>query len=215
MEMPARKWNGPASRARIVAAAEALFAERGFEGTSVRDIGRAVEMSNPSLLHHFPTKRRLYAAVLERIAASLDELAAATEAAPGGSRGQLRALVEGFLRWHVANPGYGRLVVRELADNTGRAETAGRWYLAAPVRRMAAVVAAGQTAGAVRPGDPMLLLFHAIGGLSYTAVALPTLAGIAGDGQAAVEARFVEQAWPMVAGALLIDPDGKDEPYAA
>ncbi len=140
--LPARKRDGPASRARVVAAAEALFAERGFEGTSLRDIGRAVEMSNPSLLHHFPTKRRLYAAVLERIAASLDEVAATMEAAPGGPRGQLRALVDGLMRWHAANPGYGRLVVRELADNPARAETAGRWYLAGPVRRMAAVVAA-------------------------------------------------------------------------
>ena len=56
----------PETRERILDVAEALFAERGFAGTPVRDIARAVELTPASLYNHFPAKAALYEAVLER-----------------------------------------------------------------------------------------------------------------------------------------------------
>lgn len=47
------------TRAAILDAAEALFAERGFAGTSVRDIVRASQSSPPSLYHFFGSKENL------------------------------------------------------------------------------------------------------------------------------------------------------------
>ena len=54
------------TRDRILVAAEALFAERGFAGTAVRDIAARVELNPASLYNHFPSKEALYEAVLER-----------------------------------------------------------------------------------------------------------------------------------------------------
>lgn len=51
---------------RILDAAEALFAARGFAGTSVRDIANAVGLNPASLYNHFDNKEALYEAVLER-----------------------------------------------------------------------------------------------------------------------------------------------------
>jgi len=47
------------TRAAILDAAEALFAERGFAGTSVRDIVRTSQSSPPSLYHFFGSKENL------------------------------------------------------------------------------------------------------------------------------------------------------------
>lgn len=47
------------TREVILDAAEKLFAERGFAGTSVRDIVRASESSPPSLYHFFGSKENL------------------------------------------------------------------------------------------------------------------------------------------------------------
>ncbi len=47
------------TREAILDAAEQLFAERGFSGTSVRDIVRASESSPPSLYHFFGSKENL------------------------------------------------------------------------------------------------------------------------------------------------------------
>jgi AcrR family transcriptional regulator len=56
----------PITRDRILDTAEALFAERGFAGTAVRDIASAVGLTAASLYNHFAGKEALYAAVLER-----------------------------------------------------------------------------------------------------------------------------------------------------
>jgi len=56
----------PVTRDRILDTAEALFAERGFAGTAVRDIAAAVGLTAASLYNHFAGKEALYAAVLER-----------------------------------------------------------------------------------------------------------------------------------------------------
>ncbi len=56
---------GPTAE-RILDAAEALFAEKGFAGTAVRDIASAVDLTPASLYNHFANKQALYEAVLER-----------------------------------------------------------------------------------------------------------------------------------------------------
>lgn len=53
------------ARLRILRAATALFAERGFDGTSLDDVVSASRTSKGTLYHHFEGKEDLYATVLE------------------------------------------------------------------------------------------------------------------------------------------------------
>ena len=57
---------GERTEGRILDAAESLFAERGFEATSLRAIAREVGIQEPSLYRYFDGKQALYAAVLDR-----------------------------------------------------------------------------------------------------------------------------------------------------
>lgn len=54
-----------ASRQRIIAAAAELFATRGFEATSIRDIANAVDLTNAALYYHFASKEDLFAVIHE------------------------------------------------------------------------------------------------------------------------------------------------------
>ena len=56
----------PFTRERILDEAEALFAERGFAGTSMRDIAQHAGLTAASLYNHFEGKEALYTAVLQR-----------------------------------------------------------------------------------------------------------------------------------------------------
>ena len=57
---------GERTAARILDAAEVVFAEAGFQAASLREIARRAEIQQPGLYNHFASKRDLYAAVLDR-----------------------------------------------------------------------------------------------------------------------------------------------------
>ncbi len=54
------------TKRHVIDAAERLFSELGFAGTSIRDIAVASGVSHPLIQHHFATKEGLYHAVLRR-----------------------------------------------------------------------------------------------------------------------------------------------------
>lgn len=53
------------TRGRILLAASALFAQRGYFGTSTRDIADAVRVRQPSLFHHFEAKHEIFRTLVE------------------------------------------------------------------------------------------------------------------------------------------------------
>jgi AcrR family transcriptional regulator len=55
------------TKARILAAAEAVFAARGFEGASTREIAAAAGVNISSLHYHWASKEALYVAVFQDI----------------------------------------------------------------------------------------------------------------------------------------------------
>jgi AcrR family transcriptional regulator len=55
----------PSTRGRILLAASALFAQRGYFGTSTRDIADAVSIRQPSLFHHFQAKHEIFRTLVE------------------------------------------------------------------------------------------------------------------------------------------------------
>ncbi|UOQ89572.1 TetR/AcrR family transcriptional regulator [Agromyces endophyticus] len=52
-------------RAAILAAAATLFAERGYAGVTIEDLGTAVGVSGPAVYRHFSGKAAVLAAILE------------------------------------------------------------------------------------------------------------------------------------------------------
>ena len=147
----ARNKGAGTTRERLLLAAGRLFAEKGFYGASLRDMGRELGMPNASLLYRFPTKGRIYAAVLERAAESLSAVVAgARQARTGDARAEFTALFDGLYDWHREEPHFARLVMRELLDNAERAGQIERWVFADVLRELAARIEAGQASGAVR-----------------------------------------------------------------
>ena len=92
------------TRDRIEKAAIRLFVEKGVAETSVRDIARAVDMSEGALYRHFVSKDELVWAAFERhyveFAGRLDALAKVETTA----RGQLAAMIRGFCHAHDEDP---------------------------------------------------------------------------------------------------------------
>jgi len=53
-------------REQLIVVAKALFAEKGFEGTSVEEIAARADVSKPVVYEHFGGKEGLYAVIVDR-----------------------------------------------------------------------------------------------------------------------------------------------------
>ena len=80
----ARRLSGGERRRQLFDTALRLFAERGYESTTMDEIADAAGVTKPLLYQHFSSKRALYRELLDSIADDLlAEIDAATAAAPG------------------------------------------------------------------------------------------------------------------------------------
>jgi AcrR family transcriptional regulator len=86
------------TRERILTEASRLFAERGYDGTSTRQIADAVGIRQPSLFHHFASKQAIMEELLELTygapAAEAERLA--------GEGGAAADRLGAYVRWDVA-----------------------------------------------------------------------------------------------------------------
>ena len=107
------KTKGERTADRILDAAERLFGEQGYDGTSLRDVADAVGLRIPSLYNHFASKDDLYAAALDRtVVPVLEILDYAVETAPTG-RLDPGALVEQVMHLLGERPHLPRLLLHE------------------------------------------------------------------------------------------------------
>ena len=104
---------GAPTRERILDVAEALFAERGFDGTALRDVAQGVGIRTPSLYNHFPSKEALYAAVLERGVEPVLALLSDLVQSPQAERPDSRAVAQRVMAMLAERPNLPRLVVHE------------------------------------------------------------------------------------------------------
>lgn len=90
-----------ATRSRILSAAIPLFAGRGYAGTSMRDIARAVGIKAASIYEHFPSKEQLlYEALIEVLGQFHDYVLEVLDADQSVDE-QLRHIVERHAVWQI------------------------------------------------------------------------------------------------------------------
>jgi TetR/AcrR family transcriptional regulator len=104
------------TRAAILAAAEHVFAERGFAASRLEDVAARVGIRRASIVYHFRDKRELYDAVLEEALGALLAALAPVLLGPGPLAARIEGAVGAFLDALAARPALARLLLREAAD---------------------------------------------------------------------------------------------------
>src|ERR1700755_2249241 len=146
------------SQARILEAARGEFAQRGFPGARLQDIAERAGLTHPTLLYHFGSKERLYAAVIEQAMedrAAMDS-AAVSAAPPGFDR--VAALVDAGLEFFAGHHDFVVIWRREAIEGGGRLELAMAEHLRPFLDRAVAFLRGEVAAGRLREHDPVELM---------------------------------------------------------
>ena len=105
------------TRSEILAAARSVFARKGYEGASTREVASAARVNNAMIYYHFRDKSELYKAVLAQAFAEFDQIwdhpVFASQAA---SRRKIQTYIEGFIRFQQANEDIRRIMSMEFAS---------------------------------------------------------------------------------------------------
>ena len=100
---PRRRLSGSERRRAILDAGMRVFAERGYERASMREIARSAGITTPVIYDHFSSKRELQTALLgEQEAALRIHQGRERELEPGADLA--RALIDDFFSWVESHP---------------------------------------------------------------------------------------------------------------
>lgn len=113
------------TRDKILAAADTLFGELGFDATTTRDIAERSGINKALIHYHFGTKDELLEALLEgyyaRLAATMQgalvtSKGAAKQGVRAGPAAQVEALLDAYADFLAAHHSFTRIVQREIAS---------------------------------------------------------------------------------------------------
>jgi AcrR family transcriptional regulator len=145
------------ARAAIVDVAAELFGEKGYHGTSVRDISHEVGILAGSLYSHIASKQELLAEILRRYSARARAVLEPLEASTMSTRDKLRAVFLVYFEMTAEAPSQARVAVhdfRSLAPEELEVSRQRRRDTQAIVTR---ILQQGIDRGEIRPTDPKLV----------------------------------------------------------
>jgi AcrR family transcriptional regulator len=109
-------------RLQLLAAAERLFAERGFLAVRLEDIGAAAGVSGPAIYRHFPNKESLLVELLVGISTRLLAGAREVRSRESDAAAALDGLIDFHLDFALGEPDLIRIQDRDLACLPAAAE---------------------------------------------------------------------------------------------
>lgn len=149
--------SAPERRQLIIQSALTLFSQKGFRGTTTREIAQEAGVSEATIFKHFATKEALYSAIIDAKARAEEVLQAAGEAAAARDDARvLTAVATTILSRVEKDPAFMRLLLYSALEGHALSEM----FFATQVRRthlfLTDYIASRIREGAFRAVDPLL-----------------------------------------------------------
>ncbi len=162
------------TRAEILAAARRVFAQRGLDGTSVREVAEAAGVNNAMIYYHFKDKQDLYRSVLSDSFSSMatiwnDEIFKTSASV----KQKIQKYVEGFIRFQQVNEDLRRILAMEFAGSGQKSTWICEKYFADNYAHLTRIFREGMRKGELKKFDPSLAVASLIGVVVHNFILQP------------------------------------------
>lgn len=158
---------GENRRLQILRVAMRLFSQRGFRGTTTKEIAQAAGVSEAMVFRHFATKNELYSAILDHKACLHDEMDPAAVVADAIACKDDRAVFEGIalhaLNQHQSDPEFQRLLLHSALEEHELAQMFWEKFVQRVYRSLGAYIRQRQSDGAMVDIAPGVIVRAFIG----------------------------------------------------
>lgn len=153
------------TRRALLDAALTEFAERGFEGASVRRIGERAGLDYTRITYHFKNKAALWRAVAADAFAQMDAMwEEALQSEPEASSAEyVRLEVRTFLQFTIEHTEFHHFMLQENHGSSPRLKWLIKKILSKARERIVPKIREAQADGHMLPGNPDLLYYMLIG----------------------------------------------------
>jgi AcrR family transcriptional regulator len=158
---------GGERRLQILRVAMRLFSQRGFRGTTTKEIALAAGVSEAMVFRHFATKEELYSAILDHKACLHDALDPLQIVADAIRRKDDRAVFEGIaldaLNQHDCDPEFQRLLLHSALEEHELAHMFWEKFVRRVYRSLRSYLRERQRNGAIMQIEPLIIVRAFIG----------------------------------------------------
>jgi len=165
------------TRADILAAARMVFAQRGFSGTSVREVAEAAQVNKAMIYYHFRDKVDLYRAVLSNSFDTMEHIwdhDLFKGNAP--ARQKIQKYIEGFIRFQQKNEDLRKILAMEFST-TGEKSANLKWiaknYFAKNHTALIKILEEGMKSGELKKMNPVMAVVSLIGMIIHLFIYVP------------------------------------------
>jgi TetR/AcrR family transcriptional regulator len=150
-----------------------VFSQKGYQGSTTKEIAAAAGVTEAIIFRHFPTKNDLYSAVLDlkhesgEIAANVAEWQTLMDA--NDDRGLFRAIIHKVIDSYRRDPRHNRVLLYAALEGHEAGLEQHRQRSFPLYERLCQYVARRQREGVFRPGHPGALIVAAVGPAAYYA----------------------------------------------
>jgi TetR/AcrR family transcriptional regulator len=154
----------PSVRERLLDATAAVMTAQDTVDVSLADISTEANVNIALISYYFGSKEELMLALAKRDATKAMTEMEVLMGLPIGPADKLRRHLAGIIRTYFRHPYLNRLLRALMRDSSTRiARQIAEFFAASVAGTMAQLITAGVAAGELRPIDPMLFYFAAIG----------------------------------------------------
>lgn len=194
------------TREALLFAARQLFAQRGYDGTSIRALTSAAGANLGAVTYHFGSKEALYRTVLLEVLGPLPDRIREAATSDGPPLDRVERIVRAYLRFFADHPDVPRFMLQEIAQGKLPPPPVVE-VIGSVAGTIAATLHEGQRAGEIREGDPLLLTLSLVSQPVYFALVRRAFGHVSGRDPLSPEAlAAVEDHVAAIARAGLAAP---------